>query len=356
MKLLYITNGTNGSGGLERVLSVKASYLAEYYDYDVHILVLNDTHINPFYEFSPKLKYHSIPVGGNPIQYWQSYKSGIQKVVNQIEPDIISVCDDGLKGFFVPSLIKTNGKIIYERHASILLNTDDSLKGKLMKMLMQKQVSKFARFVALTKGNITEWNQSNVIAIPNPLSFETEQTNLLDQKRVIAVGSHSYNKGYDTLLRIWQEIENEFPDWQLNIFGKVDKDKRFIRLAQELQLKNVHFHQPVADIKAEYLQSSVMVLPSRSEGFGMVLVEAMACGVPCVAFDCPSGPTDIIKNNEDGFLVENQNQNDFIKLLTNLMKNESLRLKMGKAARENVKRFLPETILGEWDKLFKEII
>ena len=122
MKLLYITNGINGSGGLERVLSIKASYFAEQLGYEVHILVLNNAHENPFYDFSSKIKFHSISVNGNPISYFLKYKRGVQDVGTLLKPDVILVCDDGLKGFFLPSLITTKAKWIYERHASIELN------------------------------------------------------------------------------------------------------------------------------------------------------------------------------------------------------------------------------------------
>ena len=157
MTLLYITNGINGSGGLERVLSIKASLLAEEYGYNVHVLVLNNAHTNPFYEFSPKIKFHSIEVGGNSINYFNSYKKGIQKIVDQIQPHIISVCDDGLKGFFLPNIIKTHAKWIYERHASVLLNTDNGFKGKIKRQLMNWNIPKFKRFVVLTPSNIKEW-------------------------------------------------------------------------------------------------------------------------------------------------------------------------------------------------------
>lgn len=115
MKLLYITNGINGSGGLERVLSIKASGFAEKQGYDVHILGLNQGNEKPFYEFSPKIKFESILVAGNPLQYWKSYIKGIQNVVDEIQPDIISVCDDGLKGFFNSKpLLEPNGLLINE--------------------------------------------------------------------------------------------------------------------------------------------------------------------------------------------------------------------------------------------------
>src|SRR5690625_664156 len=163
MTLLYITNGINGSGGLERVLSIKASLLADEYDYEVHIMVLNDTHLNPFYEFSSNIKFQSIKVGGNPFNYFKSYKNSIQSLVQQLEPDIISVCDDGLKGFFLPNIIQTPAKWIYERHVYKLIEANDNhsfMKKLLIRFkwfLMEFLGKKFDRFIGLTEKNKNEW-------------------------------------------------------------------------------------------------------------------------------------------------------------------------------------------------------
>ena len=356
MNILYITNGINGSGGLERVLSIKASYLAEQYGYDVSILVLNNAHQEPFYEFSPLIRFYSIAVGGNTLQYFKNYKRGLQQTINELQPNIIAVCDDGLKGFFVPSLIKTKAKIIYERHASVMFNTDSSLKGKAIRYLMQRQVSKFDRFVVLTDSNIQEWKGNNIIAIPNPVSFENNRASLLEKTKVIVVGSHSYNKGYDLLLQSWGKIEEQNPDWQLHIYGKSDKEKAFVKMKEHMGLKKVFFHEPVQNIQEKYLESSIMVLPSRSEGFGMVLIEAMACGLPCVSFDCPSGPRDIITDQEDGFLVKAEDVQGLSNKIRTLIEDERLREKMGQAAMENVKRFSVSNILQQWESLFKGLV
>jgi glycosyltransferase involved in cell wall biosynthesis len=356
-KLLYITNGICGVGGMERVLSIKASILAEQFDYEVHILTLNEEGKEPFYAFSKKIVLHSISVEFNKNKLFalRQYISRLRSKIFSIMPDIISVCDDGLKGFFVPTFIKTKAKIIYERHASILLNTNNSIKGKVIQKLMHRQVKRFHRFVVLTPSNISEWKGNNIIAIPNPLSFKSDMTSTLHNKKVISVGSHSYNKGYDLLLESWSIIENNHPDWELHIYGKIDKEEIFIKYAQQLKLKNVYFYAPVRDIQSKYAEASIFVLPSRTEGFGMVLIEAMACGVPCVSFNCPHGPADIIADGEDGFLVPEGDIRQLADKIRFLIENESVRKEMGSAARNNVKKYLPENIVKQWDELFKTL-
>jgi glycosyltransferase involved in cell wall biosynthesis len=358
MKLLYITNGINGAGGLERVLSVKASYLADQYDYEVHILVLNDNHLNPFYEFSPKIQFHSISVSGSPLTYFQSYKKGIQKTVDQIQPDIVSVCDDGLKGFLIPRIIKTSAKLIYERHVSKLIeaNTEDSfLKTMAIKIkwtAMEQLGKKYDKFVVLTDGNQKEWQSlQNLIVIPNPLSFMPEESAELNNKVVICVGKISYQKGQDLLVKAWEIVHQKHPDWQLHLYGKEN-----LEFLDTNNLKdNVLFFPPEKDIQQKYLDSSIYIMSSRFEGFGMVLTEAMACGVPCVSFNCNYGPSDIIKDGVDGLLVEKENTNELAEKISILIESDDLRYKMGTRAKENVQRFSPTQIVNQWDILFKEI-
>ena len=361
MKLLYITNGIKGAGGLERVLAVKASYLADTLGYEVHILALNHNDAVCFYEFSDTIKIHSVAISGNPFSYIKKYSSGIQACVAAVQPDVISVCDDGLKGFFLPLLIKAKG-IIYERHVSkiIELGSNPSFVKRIVtgfKFLLMNQLAKnFDRFVVLTKDNLTEWHGKNVIVISNPLSFYPEQSSNLENKTVIAVGKQSFQKGFDRLLQSWVVVQKKHPDWHLEIYGKYDASQKLDSIASKLNVTNsVHFFEPEKNIQEKYLASSIYVLSSRFEGFGMVLTEAMACGVPCVSFDCPCGPSDIIKNKEDGFLVPNGAIESMSEKIIELIENESLRMQMGTKAKENVKRYLPEVICKQWDELFKNL-
>jgi glycosyltransferase involved in cell wall biosynthesis len=363
MKLLYITNGINGSGGLERVLSIKASYLADHYGYKITLLSLNDNHINPFYAFSSKIKMCSIAVKGNPIQYVNSYINGIETIVAAERPDVIIVCDDGLKAFFIPKILRNSIPIIYERHVSkqIEMRHDLSLlKRVIIKAkwkIMESLASDFKKFVVLTEGNTNEWTSlRNMEVISNPLSFYPENSSALDHKKVIVVGRQAYQKGYDLLLSAWKKVVEQQPAWQLEIYGKKDVNQNLESLADALGItKNVSFLNPEKNIEQKYLESSIYVMSSRFEGFGMVLIEAMACGVPCVSFDCPSGPRDIIQNGVDGYLVENGNIVALASTILKLIEDENLRKEMGTKAKENVKRYLPETVVNQWDELFKAL-
>lgn len=364
MKLLYITNGINGTGGLERVLSIKASYLADHYAYDVTILSLNNGHQNPFYNFSDRIKMIGVPVEGNPFHYIAGYIRGIQSIVKIINPDVISVCDDGLKGFFIPKLLGSKTPIVYERHVSkeIEMNEDFSfIKKSLIQFkwrLMERLASQFSAFVVLTSGNQNEWRSlKNIVVIPNPLSFYPLESSTLKNNTVIAVGKQGYQKGYDRLLTAWHLVQERHPNWHLEIYGTIVPEFKLQEHADALGLKTtVHFYPPEKDIQSKYLDASVYVMSSRFEGFGMVLIEAMACGVPCVSFDCNYGPSDIIADGADGYVVPNGDCTALANGIITLLDDATLRMRMGANAKFNVQRFLPEIIVKQWDDLFKQLV
>ncbi|WP_159020234.1 glycosyltransferase family 4 protein [Algibacter sp. L3A6] len=365
IKLLYITNQICGAAGLERVLSIKARLLAENYGYDVHIITLNQGKTELFYDFGNSITHHDVLVYGNPLIYIYKYIKELKHKVKLINPDIICVCDDGLKGFFLPLILRKPCPMIYERHVSKeIQNTTDNfnvliwLKNKIIFNLMYFGGRRYDKFVVLTEGNLREWPLKNIMVISNPLSFKKEVVKSnLDKNIVLAVGRQSFQKGYDRLLLIWQKLALSYPDWELHIYGKKDTSLKLDEITNNYNINSsVKFFDPVKDISQVYQKASIFVLSSRFEGFGMVLTEAMLHGVPCVSFDCPYGPSDIINHNKNGFLIKNGNIQDFSEAISRLIEKKDLRKLMGRQAIDDALKFSPTIILDQWNTLFKSLI
>lgn len=364
MKLLYITNGITGSGGLERVLSVKASLLVEQYGYEVTIFSLNEENLEPFYSFHSKIKFRSIKVNQDVFRNLKSYINGLRQVVQDSKPDVVSVCDDGLKGFFIPKIIGKKTPIIYERHVSkeIEMRVDYPFwKKQIIKAkwkLMEKLANSFCKFVVLTKGNSKEWPSiKNIEIIPNPLPFNPENISSLENKKVLIVGKQSYQKGQDLLIQAWSIVNQRHPDWRLDIVGKFDQSLGLKELVVNLNLSNeIRFFEADNNIEKRYLNASIYVMASRYEGFGMVLIEAMAFGVPCVSFECNYGPSDIIDSNKNGLLIPNGDVAALAWGITELIENPQKRMRLGKQAKTDTQKYLPRKIVQQWDELFHSIL
>lgn len=361
MKLLYITNGITGVGGLERVLSVRASYLADEYEYDITILTLNEIDKEPYYDFSDKIKFESIQVSGNPISYVYKYLSGIRSVIRRVLPDKVVVCDDGLKAFFLPSLFRKI-TFIYERHVSnrVMFKDSDSfikkMSSKTQFFLMNRLSVTFQHFVVLNEGNKKEWkNQDNIKVIGNPLSFYPELPATLDNNKAIAVGKQSYQKNYDRMIRIWKEVTSKHSNWELHIYGKEDEKDKLYSLIEELELRsNVFLHAPTPDILEKYLDSSLYLMTSRYEGMPMVLLEAMSVGLPLISVDCPHGPKELIKDGYNGFLVDYEDDNSFFNRVVLLIENEELRKQIGENSRIMSNNYKIDNVASQWVKLFNK--
>ena len=363
MKILYITNKISPAGGLERVLALKTGSLADVYGHEVHILTLNQQDEPVFHDFSQKIKMHDLVVGPGILDYVTGYIKGIQNIVSKLQPDLIDVCDDGLKAFFLPLILNRKYPIVYERHVSKIIEFNTSnislLKRGIIEIkfaLMDYLAKYFTRFVVLTNKNREEWNLPNLVVMPNPLTFFPDQVSTLKSKKAIAVGRHAFQKGFDLLLNAWKPVAEKYPDWELEIYGKEEKEIGLRRLAENLRILNsVSFFEPVKDIQQKYLESSFYILASRFEGFGMVLTEAMACGLPCISFDCPCGPSDIILHGEDGLLVDNGNIEKLSRDILYMIENEEARVSMGTLARQNVQRFSKDEIVSRWNVLFHSL-
>ncbi|MEN1957895.1 glycosyltransferase family 4 protein [Luteimonas changyuni] len=352
MKVLYVANGIRGSGGLERVLLHKASYLCDTYGYAVGILVLNEPPGAPFYPVSPAVEVRHFHASGSAVAYLLAYRKGLRKAVAQFRPDVVSVCDDGLKGLLAPLLLpRTRPALVYERHASLEL-----MRSPWQKAVMRPLARLYDRLVLLTQGNVKEWGVPGAVVIPNPLpDFETG-TSPARKPQILCVGSLSHNKGQDLLIEAWARIAARHPDWSVQVYGKGDPGPLIALAAARGVAERIEFHQPVADIASRYKQASLFLLPSRSEGFGMVLLEAMSCGMPCISFDCPSGPGDILTDGKDGVLVPAEDVAALAAAMDALIDNPAQREALGQQARITAQTYRIDKIAASWDQLLTSLV
>jgi len=220
------------------------------------------------------------------------------------------------------------------------------------------QLRRLDKFVVLTDNAVQDWPElDNVKMIPDPLPIEVSCQKRSDTKRIISVGRYSNEKGFDLLLKIWSIVEKEFSDWQLDIYGMGDPTP-YVKMMDDLSIdqRRCHLRSSLVDVESEYIKSSIFVHPSRSEGFGLVIVEAMACGLPVVSFDCENGPRSIISDGVDGFLVPSFNIRFFADRIIMLIKDEQLRKQMGENGRLKSQQYTIDKIALQWKELFDDLM
>lgn len=373
-KIVYCTPALYMAGGVERVLTLKANFFADVLGYDITIILTEGQNRPLFYPLSEKV--NVINLNLNFEELWhcsffkkvflylmkqRQFKKNLANELMRLKPDItVSLLRREIN--FITDF-QDESKKIGELHINRAnyrnFEASDSnlLKSIFAKFWMYNLVGhlrKLDKFVVLTEEDKKQWAElNNIISIPDPLTFFPEQISSLQKKRVIAVGRYVYQKGFDLLLKAWSMIEKRCPDWELVIFGSGNREP-YECLKNELNIdgSRCHLNGPSSNIQQEYMNSSIFAFTSRFEGFGMVLIEAMACGLPVISFDCPCGPRDIISDNEDGLLVQNGNLNEYVRELSLLMNDSSLRQRMSAAGRKNVERFKMDHIGDRWKKLF----
>ena len=378
LKIVYCTPALYMAGGVERVLTLKANYFAEHFGYDITIILTEGKDKPLFYPLSDRIKIVNLDV--NFEELWtcsfvkkvfvylskqRIFKKRLTAELMRIRPDItvsllrreinfINDIKDGSKKIGELHVNRANYRNFEDCDANFIKN----LFAKFWMCSLVSHLKQLDKFIVLTEEDKASWTElSNVEVIPDPLAFDVAEVSPLKAKRVIAVGRYVYQKGFDLLLQAWAKIEKQFPDWELAIYGMGDRSP-YENLAKQLgvDMNRCHLNGSTQNIRKEYLESSLFVFSSRFEGFGMVLIEAMACGLPVVSFDCPCGPKDIVSHDEDGLLVPSGDIDKLADELSVVMSNESLIRKMSKTAVIHSKRFRLDRISLRWKLLFDRLI
>ncbi len=218
-----------------------------------------------------------------------------------------------------------------------------------------------AKMLIVQTDNVRVWAErfvdpSAIVTIPNPAPVVPRDTEPLlppnALRTVVGLGRLTHQKGFDLLIKAFSSVSPSHPDWSLVIYGDGKERNHLETLIGELGMPSFVRLPGMTDDPIVALRSGgLFVMPSRFEGFPNVLLEAMACGLPAIAFDCRSGPKEIIRNEVDGLLVSPEDSVALAAAMDRLMSNERERKELGRRALEVTERFSVDKIMSRWDKL-----
>lgn len=376
-RIVYVVGGIYGPTGMGVILSQKINYLAEHTDYDLHMILTESPEKPWFCEMNPRVKWVNFDINFDELDTMpfakkvffyllkqRRYKKIFKKYLMDLHPDItISALRRDIN--FINDIkdgSRKIGEIHFSRTYYRLFNF--SFLPKKVNLLLTnlwigsliKKLRKLERFVVLTHSDYEHWPElDNKIVIPNFISDFPSLSSPLNQKNVIAVGRYTWQKGFDMLIDAWSLVATHNLDWMLHIYGPGDNNE-YQCMAKEKGIGNrLICHSYAKNVYEKYMDSSIFVLSSRYEGFGLVLAEAMASGLPSVAFSCPDGPADIVTDGVDGILVESGNVEKLAEGLLYLISHEEDRVRFGANARQNMRRYDKDNIMQQWIHLFESL-
>lgn len=368
MRVMYVFRSLAVWGGIERVLVDKMNSLVSMYGYEVYMITTcqgnhpvpyqldNAVHLEDLgIQFHLQYQYRGLKKMWDGWSRTKRFERLLSERIKMIQPDVI-ICTTADPVF---SIAKVKGGIplVVESH-SICTRTlgAKGLRQRHVARVLLKGLKKAACLVALSEGDANEWRKLGipVQVIPNIVHLNEGRQSSLDQKHVIFVGRLDYQKRPMLMIQIWKELFPRHQDWHLDMYGEGEQ-KQALQSVIGSQNINIHLHKPTSQIFEAYRNSSILVVTSIYEPFGLVIPEAMSCGLPIVSFDSPYGPSSIMTDGEDGFLVEYDDIASYTKRLEQLMDDASLRLKMGVDAVETSKRFSAQQVMPQWKALFDSL-
>ena len=371
MKIVYINRVFAVYGGLERVWTDKMNTLAEIPGYEVCLVTTdqgdhkvpyplnkNIRHIDFGIRFTQQYQYKGLKRFWIYRKLLKLFQSKLKIFLEAEKPDALITIASEFADFLVEC--KGNIPLVVESHGTFnrpFHMQEMTIANHIKRYFHNKALSKADQIVALTHGDAEQWRtiNPNVSVIANIVTMNnTDDYSNCEAKCVIFVGRMDSQKGYQYLDAIWRIVEKRHPDWRLDIYGEgADLSENHSLIPQG---EHVYPHPQTLDILNKYKESSILVLTSVYEPFGLVMPEAMSCGIPVVAFDCPYGPSEIISDGKDGFLVDCYDVEAFANRLCMLIENEALRKQMGQYAAQSSLRFKKEVIMPQWNNLFKSLI
>ena len=392
MKILLVISSLSGPGGAERVVSMMANHWVEEAGWEVTVATFDGGEEPSFYALSSAVKHEPLNAAQHPSGLVKSVsdtkrrikvlqRSSIVQRASQFIGRILSTSrrTEVLRQYFEATSPDVVISFITETNVVALLsglraglpvivsernNPAYQLCDVRTRRLRRRLYPRASAVVCQTQQILDFFGPGlsrNGLVIPNPVmqwddDAAVPEITLPGGKLLFAVGSMSeqkiYQKGFDLLVTVFSDLARKHGDWNLVILGDGLGREALRRQVEEVGLcDRVYLPGNVKNVHSLLVKGELFVLSSRYEGFPNVLCEAMACGLPVVSFDCPTGPRDIVRDGVDGLLVDAEDALALEKGLDGLMSDREMREQMGARAREVVDRFSVEKVMGMWEEL-----
>ncbi|MBX9459775.1 MAG: glycosyltransferase family 4 protein [Rhizobium sp.] len=359
-KVVIVVPGL-GAGGSEHVVSLVANHWLSR-GFGVTILTLEPPGTKPYYELAPGISVVRIGIPPRRTSNVEAAWLVLQRIhrmrrtIGAIKPDFIL---SFLTRTNVLALLSTLGTgipvIVSERN-----NPEAQPFGSGWKRLQEMLYPRAWGLVAMTTGAMEFFPQGmrrRSWVIPNAVDLPMGWEKRRGEKVVAAVGRLTHQKGFDILLEAFAKIEAFFPDWRLVIWGEGDDRGKLEERRRALGLEGRVEMPGVTAKPGQWVEcADVFVLSSRYEGWGIVLLEAMAAGLPVVSFDCKWGPASMISHDEDGLLVPPEDPVALAEGLARLLSDEGLRARLSLRATETTKRYSKDRVLAQWDEVADSVL
>ena len=379
MKLVFLYPNLTQKAGTERVIIDKANYLADNCGYDIVLLTYEHGSHPIGYPISSKIKHIDFNIRFHLLYKYNRIFRFVKKIklsrtlqerynafIDEFSPDIVTTVTYYIEALKVVSKCPTKYKRVLESHVDmnfLLFNDPTTKKNAITRIRLFCEsrgvihfAKKFDLLVSLTQQDANNWSKYLKTTIITNMIHTDKDGGYSDLKnrRVIFAGRYSKEKGLSELYKIWELVYQKHPNWHLDLFGSGPLHDALVIKAKELNI-NIHVNESTDNIFKEYRKSSILVLCSVFEAFGLVIPEAMSCGLPVVSFDCPFGPSHIITDSKDGYIIPNRDIPLFAHRVCDLIESEELRRKIGQEAILTAKQYVPELIVRQWEQLYHNL-
>lgn len=355
MKIFILINDITRHAGMERAVCNLANILV--LNYDTTILSRDTNMGKPYFPLNEKVKIVHL---GTDIYH----SSFLRKffVYHRMLKSLKTIAINNRGAVFISTISTVNGMItVLNRYVKTVGCEHFNYESACFRQRVLRRITypRLNAVVLLTHADSKHYSfikKERLFVISNSISFESKDISSCNEKRIIAVGRLEQQKGFDYLLEAAVIMKNKIPEWHLDIFGDGKQKNELLQKIRELNLNDfVCINEPTPNIKDELLKSSLYVMSSRYEGLPMVLIESQYLGLPAVSFDCPTGPSEIIVQNETGYLVKLYDVNELANKVIDLALNEEKRKQFGVNARNYSNRFSTNSVAEKWDYLMSRL-